>query len=170
MPPSSFDLLTPTERRVLRLVHHSRKTDVIAAQLAMSRHTVDQHIAAARRKLGGVGRYVAADALRDHEAHPQPLGSETHGMDEPAPSAPSPDLPDPPAGRGDRVGEDRLPFEHDAGGSGAVDHLREWLRDQSVISRICLVLGAAILIVILVVVAPLFAEQMGRIGRIFYNR
>ncbi len=31
-----LDSLTPTERRVLRLVHHSRKTDAIAPLVGLS--------------------------------------------------------------------------------------------------------------------------------------
>lgn len=165
-----FDTLTPTERTVLRLVHHSRKTDVIAGMLNLSPHTVNQHIASARRKLGGAGRYIAADALRAHEGHPSPHGSETMGIDPPLPSSAPVSAPgqssDLPVG----VREERMPFDPEEERSGAVDHLRAWLHEQTALPRICLILGASFLVVLLVVSAPLFAEQMGKIGRLLYTR
>jgi DNA-binding CsgD family transcriptional regulator len=192
MDAHQFDSLTPTERRVLRLVHHSRKSEAIAALAGMSRHTVDQHIKSARAKLGNVGRYVAADMLRAFEeahppsqerepasmpdtppaldAHPLSQGSGPRGMDEPAGSAPQFAMPD-------RREEPRIVAERPAmpcgfdwsHQSGGDEHLERWLQERSILSRFVLVLVAAFLLLLLIISAPLLAKQMGRIGRLIYQ-
>ncbi|MGW8135534.1 hypothetical protein ACWGNZ_07835 [Sphingomonas zeae] len=136
----------------------------------MSRHTVDQHIKSARAKLGNVGRYVAADMLRAFETeHPLPLGNTTQGMVRPI------DAP-PPSCRSDRqvepiVAEERSAFEGLApiNRPGQADHLEEWLQERSMLSRFVLVLTATFLLLLLVISAPLLAEQMGRIGHLLYG-
>lgn len=170
MNARQFELLTPTERRVLRLVHHTRKSDVVASLAGMSRHTVDQHIKSARAKLGNVGRYVAADMLRAFEmGHPLSLGNPTQGIVQSidtAPPIPRPDMPVEPI-----VAEERSAFEGlvPTNPSGQADHLEEWLQERSMLSRFVLVLTAAFLLLLLIVSAPLLVEQMGRIGHLLYG-
>jgi len=169
MDARQYESLTPTERRVLRLVHHSRKSDVVASLTGLSRHTVDQHIKAARAKLGNVGRYVAADMLRAFEEHPLSLGSPTQGMVQPTGVAPPSLRPD---GQVEPiVAEERSAFEGLApiNRPGQADHLEEWLQERSMLSRFVLVLTATFLLLLLVISAPLLVEQMGRIGHLLYG-
>ena len=169
MDVRQFDSLTPTERRILRLVHHTRKSDVVASLAGLSRHTVDQHIKSARAKLGNVGRYVAADMLRAFEEHPLSLGSPTQGMVQPIDAA-SP-IPRPDRQVEPKVAEERSAFEGSVpiSGPGQADHLEEWLQERSMLSRFVLVLTATFLLLLLVISAPLLAEQMGRIGHLLYG-
>lgn len=168
MDDRQYDLLTPTERRVLRLVRHDSKSAVIASRAGMSRHTVDQHIKSARAKLGNVGRYVAADMLRAFEvAHPLPQGTETLGI---VPQAPSEALLALPAAVVPTiVAEDLETFDPFPAVTGKVDHLDRWLEERSLLSRIVLVLAAALLLLLLVVSAPLMAAQMEKVGHLFYR-
>lgn len=68
MDRAAYDSLTPMERNCLRLAHHERKTEHIAHELGIAASTVNTHIFAARRKLGGLSRLTAADQLRTLEA------------------------------------------------------------------------------------------------------
>jgi len=169
MKTSQFELLTPTERRVLRLVHHTRKSDVVASLAGMSRHTVDQHIKSARAKLGNVGRYVAADMLRAFEEHPLSLGSPTQGMVQPIDPTSSSIRPDRQVEP--MVAEDRSVFEGPTqiNRPGQADHLEEWLQERSMLSRFVLMLTATFLLLLLIISAPLLVEQMGRIGHLLYG-
>ncbi|MDQ1232146.1 helix-turn-helix transcriptional regulator [Sphingomonas sp. SORGH_AS_0879] len=170
MNDRQYESLTPTERRVLRLVHHTRKSDVVASMAGMSRHTVDQHIKSARAKLGNVGRYVAADMLRAFEAtHPLSLGNPAQGMVQPINQAPPMLRPAGPAEP--MVAEERTAFEGlvSINPSGQADHLEEWLQERSMLSRFVLVLAAAFLLLLLIISAPLLAERMGRIGHLLYG-
>jgi DNA-binding CsgD family transcriptional regulator len=67
MDRAAYDSLTPMERNCLRLAHHERKTEHIAHELGIAPSTVNTHIFAARRKLGGISRLSAADQLRRYE-------------------------------------------------------------------------------------------------------
>ncbi|WP_380782952.1 helix-turn-helix transcriptional regulator [Sphingomonas sp. R86520] len=73
MDRAAYDSLTPMERNCLRLAHHERKTEHIAHELGIAASTVNTHIFAARRKLGGISRLTAADQLRTLEAGLAPL-------------------------------------------------------------------------------------------------
>lgn len=166
-----LDSLTPTERRVLRLVHHSRKTDAIAPLVGLSPHTVDQHIKSARGKLGGMGRYVAADLLREAEGlHPPSVGNQSQGMADPAAVVPSVDPADAVAERSivTATAEPLVNLSARAA-SEQVDLLDEWLRQRTALSRLVLVLVATFLMLLLIVSAPLLAAQMGRIGQVLYR-
>jgi DNA-binding CsgD family transcriptional regulator len=68
MDRNAYDSLTPMERNCLRLAHHDRKTEQIAHELGIAASTVNTHIFAARRKLGGPSRLKAGDQLRAFEA------------------------------------------------------------------------------------------------------
>lgn len=171
MNARQFEVLTPTERRVLRLVHHSRKSEAIADAIGISRHTVDQHIKAARGKMGNVGRYVAADMLRAHEeAHPSPLGKGSLGIAESNTPAPSTSQPESTADTM-KVAEERASFQHHTPDvhPGQVENPSEWLQRTSQLSRLVLVLAAAFILLVLIVSAPLLVAQMGRIGRPLYQ-
>jgi DNA-binding CsgD family transcriptional regulator len=55
------------ERNCLRLARHDRKSEQIAHALGIAPSTVNSHIFAARRKMGGITRLSAADQLRAYE-------------------------------------------------------------------------------------------------------
>lgn len=59
--------LSARERTVLRLVQRGLQTDEIARELDRSPNTIENQIASARRKLGGVTRRQAARMLHDLE-------------------------------------------------------------------------------------------------------
>lgn len=61
------ELLSMRERTVLRLVQRGFQTDEIARELDRSPNTIENQIASARRKLGGVTRRQAARLLHDAE-------------------------------------------------------------------------------------------------------
>jgi DNA-binding CsgD family transcriptional regulator len=67
MGPTGIDILSARERTVLRLVQQGLQTDEIARELDRSPNTIENQIASARRKLGGVTRRQAARLLHDAE-------------------------------------------------------------------------------------------------------
>lgn len=67
MDQATYDSLTPMERNCLRLAQHDRKTEQIAHSLGIAPSTVNTHIFAGRRKMGGLSRLTAADRLREFE-------------------------------------------------------------------------------------------------------
>jgi DNA-binding CsgD family transcriptional regulator len=67
MAPTGMDTLSDRERTVLRLVQQGFQTDEIARALERSPNTIENQIASARRKLGGVTRRKAARLLHDAE-------------------------------------------------------------------------------------------------------
>ena len=84
MDSGVFATLTTRQRDCLRLASPGCKSEEIAARLGLSVGTVETHIKAARAKLGGISRYVAAERLRAFEAT-QLLGSQGLGMGETRP-------------------------------------------------------------------------------------
>lgn len=80
--------LSERERTVLRMVHGGYQTDEIARALGRSPNTIENQIASARRKLGGVTRRQAARMLGVADA--AGLSDDAPGRNGP-PSAPPPD-------------------------------------------------------------------------------
>jgi DNA-binding CsgD family transcriptional regulator len=78
MPPLSDNLeeavqrLTPREKECLRLVAQLMTSKQIALQLGISKHTVDERIERACRRIGAPGRYEAARILASHESGSAP--------------------------------------------------------------------------------------------------
>lgn len=75
--------LTPREKECLRLVAQLMTSKQIALQLGISKHTVDERIERARRRIGAPGRYDAARILASHEsgaAPPIESGPHTVGL------------------------------------------------------------------------------------------
>lgn len=117
MDLSVYDSLTVKEKDCLRLVSSERKSAVIAEQLGIAVSTVETHLMSARRKMGGVSRFVAARLLQEHEAAHQPSTSQTMPM-----AAQRSDVgPAPPTAASmteDRslvLGEDTMAFDHGSG-------------------------------------------------------
>lgn len=67
MDQSLYDSLTTMERNCLRIARHDMKSEQIGHELGIAASTVNTHIFAARRKLGGLPRLTAADQLRQFE-------------------------------------------------------------------------------------------------------
>jgi DNA-binding CsgD family transcriptional regulator len=61
--------LTQRERECLRLVAQLMTSKQIALQLGISKHTVDERIESARRRIGARGRYEAARLLAAREGN-----------------------------------------------------------------------------------------------------
>jgi DNA-binding CsgD family transcriptional regulator len=83
-----LSLLTPQERECLRLVAQQRSSKEIAAELGISKASVDTYCNRARAKLGVASRREAAQLVLGHEiaeaaATPMPPAA-THLRDEPA--------------------------------------------------------------------------------------
>ncbi len=98
--------LTPRERECLRLVDQHLSSKVIARRLGLSRHTVDDHVDKARRKLGAGDRFEAARLLAGIErTPPNASGPDANGMAEPPPADLWSGHDNPPSARSD----------HDAG-------------------------------------------------------
>lgn len=167
MDRAEYESLTPMERNCLRLAHHERKTEQIAHELGIAASTVNTHIFAARRKLGGLSRLSAADRLRRFEADagdcateepdmrgtpttsplgapPQPLSRPPLSMGElPADGA---DLPPP-----TEVREERATFVFDAvvpipGGQDR--------RPDAPYQRVIMILAMAVLAALVLIAAP----------------
>ena len=69
---SGWGALTPTEVRVAGLVAAARSNPDIAAELFMSRYTVQTHVSHILAKLGAQSRVeIAAVAVRHASAHPK---------------------------------------------------------------------------------------------------
>lgn len=83
MDQAIYDSLTPMERNCLRLAQHDRKSEQIGHLLGIAASTVNTHIFAARRKLGGVSRLSAADQLRGFETH----SADREGLEQNAPDS-----------------------------------------------------------------------------------
>src|SRR3569833_3322346 len=60
--------LTPRERECLLLVNQHLSSKEIGRRLGLSKYTVDDHLAAASRRLGVATRRAAAQKLAAHEA------------------------------------------------------------------------------------------------------
>ncbi len=167
-----FASLTVRERECLRLVKRGLESKEIAIELGISVSRVDEIVASARHKLGGVRRRRAADMLWMHEHPPhssrgQPLGGSDPsliGFDGSGANTPA-------AGTSTTaVREERPEFEALPSLPQRPDHLRYWLHDLDGPRRILVVAVTAFLIALLVIVAPLVAERLGRIGSAVYQR
>ena len=99
--------IAQVSRRLSRLAQRIGTGAAIAALVGIAEGTVDKHILSARRKLGGMGRWDAADALRIHEADAQSLGRQPLGMVDRACSG---DLGCDPDASGDAVRDVRCGF------------------------------------------------------------
>lgn len=66
--PSPVDALTAGQRECLRMVYRLQTSKQIARSLGISRHTVDQRISLACRKLGATSRSEAALLLAEYES------------------------------------------------------------------------------------------------------
>lgn len=64
----ALESLTPRQRECLRLVRKDKSTKEIARELGISPQTVNNHLKAAMCALGVGSRFIAARALREHEA------------------------------------------------------------------------------------------------------
>ena len=161
MDPADYDSLTPMERNCLRLAHHDCKSEQIAHRLGIATSTVNTHIFAARRKLGGIPRLVAADGLRAYEAavpaprvsdaadtpqapSPQPMSSPPLTMAN-GPARPS--LMTPPT----EVREERTTFVFDdvASTPGGQDR-----RSDAPFQRVVMILAIAVLAALVLIAAP----------------
>lgn len=88
--PDPGQRLTPRERECLRLVHQHFSSKAIARRLGLSRHTIDDHVDKARRKLGAADRFEAARMLAGLERTlPSVSGPGPFGMVEAAPVTPA---------------------------------------------------------------------------------
>jgi len=168
---AEYDSLTPMERNCLRLAHHDRKTEQIAHELGIAASTVNTHVFAARRKLGGLPRLVAADRLRAFEAtfasrstddiaHPAPdEPSVSSYLEDASPPLPlsSPAIPIAGAARGSAfrsaltdVREERATFVFDE----HVSSPGEQDRRTDALHRAVLVLAIAVLTALVLISAP----------------
>lgn len=171
MDQSAYDLLTPAERECLRLAGLRLQSKEIAAELGRSPSTVDNHISSALRKLGAGRRVTAGQAILAFEA----------GQKSPSQSASIPprsdlvnrprveplDAPVPPP----VFREERTTFEGfgtDEVGSSP-EHLTAWLGGLNLLGRVALVFGIALLMLLIVLAAPIFAERLGRLGEAIYS-
>src|SRR5687768_18136534 len=103
MPPPNNNLdeivkrLTPRERECLRLVARLMTSKQIALELGISKHTVDERIENARKRIGARGRYEAARILAIYEnggeLPPIAWGPDSIGLAPPAGAGP--DVGDP---------------------------------------------------------------------------
>ncbi|MEG3159341.1 helix-turn-helix transcriptional regulator [Sphingomonas sp. LB2R24] len=177
MDRAEYDSLTPMERNCLRLAHHERKTEHIAHELGIAASTVNTHIFAARRKLGGLSRLTAADQLRDYEAaamvHDAPSTGRLDAaqaidrMSEMDRARPSPPPPQPlsrpplpmvepeatgasPAVPTD-VREERATFVFD---DGALNSGRQDQRRDTPLQRVVTILAIALLVALVLIAAP----------------
>jgi DNA-binding CsgD family transcriptional regulator len=172
MDERAYDLLTPAERTCLRLAGRRLQSKEIAVALDRSPSTVDNHITSALRKLGMSRRAAAGEALLMFEARQE---SPSQPLIIPAPTMPvdqdgagAPDASPPPS----LVREDRATFEgFDTGEIGSSpEHLTAWLRGLGLVGRLTLVFGTAVLMLLIVLAAPIFAERLGRLGEAIYAR
>lgn len=165
MDSGALASLTTRQRDCLRLASPGCKSEEIAARLGLSVGTVETHIKAARAKLGGISRYVAAERLRAFETT-QLLGNQALGMGE-TQSFGRQDWPERIAGSDEAetmAREDRAVFDMgdatDLQGSLPMNQppRREDLRrnDLTTLQRIALMVAVATLIAILLIaVRPL---------------
>jgi DNA-binding CsgD family transcriptional regulator len=71
--------LTDREKECLRLLLHPMKAKDIARVTGLSIHTVNEHLKAARRKLGTTDSLTAAKILREREGPPNSLDTMKSG-------------------------------------------------------------------------------------------
>jgi DNA-binding CsgD family transcriptional regulator len=78
MDRDAFEKLTERQKQCLRMVAAGKRSKTIGAALGISHLTVNQHIEAAKARLGAVTREQAAELLITHErqGHPERLTSE----------------------------------------------------------------------------------------------
>ena len=82
MDADDFDKLTGRQKQCLRLVAAGKRSKTIGAALGISHLTVNQHIEAAKARLGASTREEAAGLLIAHEqnGHPERLTSYPPGL------------------------------------------------------------------------------------------
>lgn len=162
----AFPTLTPRERECLLLAadHGSKE---IATILGLSVGTVETHIKAGRRKLGGVDRRQASRLLRSLESAPQLPGSQALGMSDdadfqaiPIPPAPLVGTEEPPSA----VREVRSTFDAEPQliNGGKTDH------DLTIRSTLFLLILAPLALGCLVLIMVAILGSIDRVLPAFY--
>lgn len=166
MDPYPLDSLTPSERRVLRVLMRERDQKAIARQLNLSPETVKTHLRNAREKTGVRTSFALARALAEQEAHPPERGiPRFEGETCPPPSITNgtskrPEEPEP---KGDEFHEERAVFDYGRSTFTAPAPRAEKKRNPLPAStRMLIVTGMGILLVALIILAFPLSEAFQR--------
>ncbi len=167
MNAEAYESLTRSERAVLRLLSREREIGEVAETLGLTVSTVETYIKTARRKLGGVSRYVAARNLRDHEASLNG-GSLVRGLPEQVSSSDIEAVGEAmPPNRQDRVREESAVFDF---GDGPPTHRSPVGMGAgsagSALLRLLMVVGVAVAIAALLLLAIPLGEGAQRLANV----
>lgn len=157
MEPYPLDSLTPSERKILRVLLRERDQKAIARQLNLSPETVKTHLRNAREKTGVRTSFALARALAEQEAHPPGRGIPRFEGEPSSPpsitneSSKRPEERDP---DGDAFHEDRAVFDYGPSSFMASASWEEKKRNPlSASMRMLIVTGMGILLVMLIILA-----------------
>ena len=165
----AIDSLTPTERRVLRLVLTEREHKVVALKLGLSPETVKSHLRNAREKCGASTSFSLARALADHESAPPPAwGIPSQGGDAFLPGAANFGEPEDVGGKAlEGVAEQRMPFEFDAADAPRASITVEKTgRGPTPLMRLLLAGLVALIMILSVILAFPLAESFQRLANV----
>jgi DNA-binding CsgD family transcriptional regulator len=158
------------EAKCLRALLMYGSRGEVATALGIADSTVKTHLASARRKLGATSSFQAARRLAEAEAAPpngprpdRPIAAEAN-----SPAG----LPSRTVGTGavDEVREDRASFQLSFPGAGTWAGSHDNAVGRRALVPIALAVIIAFLIALLVLAAPPFAERLGWLGDVLYNR
>ena len=171
MDSSTYDSLTAKEKECLRLVSNERKSAVIADQLGIAVSTVETHLMSARRKLGGVSRFVAARLLQEHEAGHQPSTSQPMPMADGLPEAQT-SRPAASAATEERslvLGEEILAFDHGSGTPSQQGAPKGRRYDLSSLNRVALIAFTLLALAIAGIAAVPLSDAVQRVARTIFQ-
>lgn len=170
MDPYPLDSLTPSERRVLRVLMRERDQKAIARQLNLSPETVKTHLRNAREKTGVRTSFALARALAEQEAHPPERGiPRFEGEPSPSPSITemASKRPEEPELEGDAFHEERAVFDYGRSSFMAPGPWEEKKRNPLPAStRMLIVIGMGILLVALIILAFPLSEAFQRFANV----
>lgn len=172
MDASVYDSLTVKEKECLRLVSSERKSAVIAEQLGIAVSTVETHLMSARRKMGGVSRFVAARLLQEHEAPHQPSTSHRMPMDAHPPSLRSAD-PTAVSTMEDRsliLCEDSRTFDHGSGSSPHQPPLEGRHYDLNRLNRVALIAFTLLALMVAGIASVPLSDAVQRVARSIFQQ
>jgi DNA-binding CsgD family transcriptional regulator len=169
MEPHPLDSLTPSERNVLRMLLQERDQKAIARQLNLSPETVKTHLRNAREKAGIRTSFALARALAEQESHPPEEGI-PHPGGQPAPARSainqSSKRPEEPAPHDDAFHEGRAVFDYGQSLFTAPAPLVKKRNSLPASTRMLIVIGLCILLVVLIILAFPLSESFQRFANV----
>ncbi|GAA4773323.1 hypothetical protein GCM10023219_20690 [Stakelama sediminis] len=165
MSAPDLSALSPRQRQCLRLVAGLKSSKQIAHELSIAPSTVDGYIAEAVSILGATDRKQAALMLVEAETlPPDALGGQSSRVEETTPDSPIPSLQ--PGGKDSHVHDSHQPtYQVERSAFPRLFRAKGTGNDLSVTQRLVYIAGAAIFIVVIIILAVTLSDTLTHFGR-----